>query len=216
MKILVNEMFPTIQGEASFTGAPSTFIRLQGCAVGCSWCDTKFTWEKELADAITELQMIAKDSETKQYAAMTVDEIINQCKRWLPKHIVITGGEPFEQDICALTESLIDKGFTVQVETSGTQPTICHSKTWVTVSPKVASEVPLLYSALQRANEIKYPIGKESDILPLLEMQPKIKTRLIWLQPLSQNKKATAACIDLATRCGYRVSFQTHKYEGLK
>ena len=40
----INEVFPTIQGEATYTGTPATFIRLQGCPVGCSWCDTKHTW----------------------------------------------------------------------------------------------------------------------------------------------------------------------------
>ncbi|MGY8878270.1 MAG: 7-carboxy-7-deazaguanine synthase QueE, partial [Pseudoalteromonas sp.] len=41
----INEVFETIQGEASFTGTPSIFLRLQGCPVGCSWCDTKQTWD---------------------------------------------------------------------------------------------------------------------------------------------------------------------------
>lgn len=41
----INEIFETIQGEASFTGTPSIFLRLQGCPVGCAWCDTKQTWE---------------------------------------------------------------------------------------------------------------------------------------------------------------------------
>ena len=40
----INEIFDTIQGEAYFTGTPATFIRLQGCPVGCAWCDTKHTW----------------------------------------------------------------------------------------------------------------------------------------------------------------------------
>ena len=41
----INEVFETIQGEASYTGTPSIFLRLQGCPVGCSWCDTKQTWD---------------------------------------------------------------------------------------------------------------------------------------------------------------------------
>ena len=40
----INEIFETIQGEGHFTGIPSIFIRLQGCPVGCSWCDTKHSW----------------------------------------------------------------------------------------------------------------------------------------------------------------------------
>ncbi|GAM63268.1 queuosine biosynthesis queE radical SAM [Vibrio ishigakensis] len=41
----LNEIFETIQGEGFFTGVPSIFIRLQGCPVGCAWCDTKQTWD---------------------------------------------------------------------------------------------------------------------------------------------------------------------------
>ena len=40
----INEMFETIQGEGAHTGIPSIFVRLQGCPVGCPWCDTKHTW----------------------------------------------------------------------------------------------------------------------------------------------------------------------------
>ncbi len=47
MQYPINEMFQTLQGEGYFTGVPAIFIRLQGCPVGCSWCDTKHTWEKD-------------------------------------------------------------------------------------------------------------------------------------------------------------------------
>ena len=44
-KIPINEFFSTIQGEATFTGTPAFFIRTQECPVGCSFCDTKYTWD---------------------------------------------------------------------------------------------------------------------------------------------------------------------------
>lgn len=53
MKYPINEIFQTIQGEGVFTGVPAVFIRLQGCPVGCSWCDTKQTWDKEPAKETT-------------------------------------------------------------------------------------------------------------------------------------------------------------------
>ncbi|EBW9852653.1 7-carboxy-7-deazaguanine synthase QueE, partial [Salmonella enterica subsp. enterica serovar Typhimurium] len=46
MQYPINEMFQTLQGEGYFTGVPAIFIRLQGCPVGCAWCDTKHTWDK--------------------------------------------------------------------------------------------------------------------------------------------------------------------------
>src|ERR1700757_4021814 len=47
MRLPLNELFETVQGEGSKTGTPSTFVRLQGCDVGCPWCDTKHTWTLE-------------------------------------------------------------------------------------------------------------------------------------------------------------------------
>lgn len=49
----INELFETIQGEGSFTGQPSIFIRLQGCPVACSWCDTKHTWDINIDDSVS-------------------------------------------------------------------------------------------------------------------------------------------------------------------
>lgn len=54
MQYPINEMFQTLQGEGVYTGVPAIFIRLQGCPVGCSWCDTKHTWDK-LANRETSL-----------------------------------------------------------------------------------------------------------------------------------------------------------------
>ena len=70
MMIRVNEIFFTIQGEAAFTGTPAIFVRLQGCAVGCGWCDTKHTWstnEKEETDREINLivNSICKDLDIK-------------------------------------------------------------------------------------------------------------------------------------------------------
>ncbi len=64
MQYPINEMFQTLQGEGFYTGVPAIFIRLQGCPVGCSWCDTKHTWEK-LADRETALgDILVKTVET--------------------------------------------------------------------------------------------------------------------------------------------------------
>ena len=57
----INEMFETIQGEGAHTGIPSIFVRLQGCPVGCPWCDTKHTWTLEDALVTTAQAVIAKN-----------------------------------------------------------------------------------------------------------------------------------------------------------
>lgn len=60
MQYPINEMFQTLQGEGYFTGVPAIFIRLQGCPVGCAWCDTKHTRDK-LADREVSLFSIGEN-----------------------------------------------------------------------------------------------------------------------------------------------------------
>lgn len=64
MQYPINEMFQTLQGEGFFTGVPAIFIRLQGCPVGCSWCDTKHTWEKEAHREVDLQRILVKTEES--------------------------------------------------------------------------------------------------------------------------------------------------------
>ena len=63
----INEMFETIQGEGAHTGIPSIFVRLQGCPVGCPWCDTKHTWTLDNALVTTAQQVIDKTNESEHF-----------------------------------------------------------------------------------------------------------------------------------------------------
>ncbi len=60
----INEMFETIQGEGAHTGIPSIFVRLQGCPVGCPWCDTKHTWEIKSDLSVSPQAVISKGEES--------------------------------------------------------------------------------------------------------------------------------------------------------
>lgn len=225
-KLPVNEIFATIQGEATFTGTPSMFVRLQGCDVGCPWCDTKHTWPINPTEDVPIATMLAKTGDSQQYAGMSVAQIVEVCKKG-PRHIVITGGEPFMHNLSELSKALIADGHSVQVETSGTELPFAHNDTFVTVSPKI--DMPgkrnVLMAALERANEIKMPVGKPADIEKLLSLLNKhagVRERAIngrvtiWLQPISQSKKATELCVASATKYGWRVSIQTHKLLGVR
>lgn len=105
MKVL--EMYPAVQGEGIFTGVPSTFIRLAGCTVGCTWCDTKYSWRAS------------------QGTDMTPEEIYVRAKKLTThSHVVLTGGEPLEHpqgDVIELIRLLQTQHF-VTIETSGTIP----------------------------------------------------------------------------------------------
>lgn len=215
----INEMFQTLQGEGFYTGAPAIFIRLQGCPVGCSWCDTKHTWEK-YADQQQPLNAIVhKTAESEAWADASVEQLLAVITEqgWTAKHIVITGGEPALYDLTALTEQFAQQGFQCQIETSGTHPIRCSAATWVTVSPKVNMRggYDVLHSALLRANEVKHPVGRQRDIdaLDLLLSQvPPSSQRIIALQPISCKKAATELCIATCIARNWRFSMQTHKY----
>ena len=214
----INEVFQSIQGEASFTGAPSVFIRLQGCPVGCAWCDTKHTWEAN-AKTIPIVDMMAKVQDEESAATMSVADILDMLKSFHAQHIVLTGGEPCLYDLLPLTNALIDQGYSVQIETSGTHEIKCHPEVFVTVSPKIdmAGGFKILPSCLDRADEIKYPVGKMEDVSKLIrEILFNTDCQNIWLQPLSQSKKATALCIEQATLNHWNVSIQTHKFLGVR
>jgi 7-carboxy-7-deazaguanine synthase len=218
----INELFETIQGEGSFTGQPSIFIRLQGCPVGCSWCDTKHTWEIELNDEVSQNTMLAKAQETSQWAAMTVDQILALVKEkgFQAKHIVITGGEPCMVDLTPLCEAFELQEYSTQVETSGTFDIRVSDKCWVTVSPKINMRggYAILNSAMIRANEIKHPVATEHHVSELKDLlaEHNIKSTPIYLQPISQKPRATELAIATCIANNWRLSVQVHKYLGIE
>ncbi len=222
MNYKINELFETLQGEGSFTGQPSIFIRLQGCPVGCSWCDTKHTWDIELDDQVTPVEMLAKKEETSKWANYTPAEVLAlfKEKQFRAKHVVVTGGEPCMVDLIPLCGLLEQQGYSTQIETSGTFEIITTAKCWVTVSPKVNMRggYEVLESAMLRANEIKHPIATEQhvDDLKVLLAKHQIEDTPIYLQPISQKQRATDLAIETCIANNWRLSVQVHKYIGIE
>ncbi len=215
MKYRVNEVFRTIQGEAKFTGTPCIFIRLQGCGVGCAWCDTKHTWESPQDQQVDSI--IAKTGDSPTWSMMSTEEIINYAEASGVHHVVLTGGEPFEQDIVPLIHELNDNNFDVQVETSGTVVFPYDCGAWVTVSPKfnMPGGKKVLDECLIYADELKMPVGKQSDI-DKAEQVSRMSQAKMWLQPLSQSKKVTQQCVEACHLLGFNLSIQTHKFIGVR
>ena len=218
----INELFETIQGEGAFTGQPSIFIRLQGCPVGCSWCDTKHTWEIELGDQVSTTQMLEKPQESDHWADLSVEQIyaVIQEKNYQAKHVVITGGEPCMVDLTPLCEMLESHGLSCQIETSGTFEINTTNDCWVTVSPKVNMRggYKILHSAMKRANEIKHPVATEQHIDDLKQLlaEHKITETQVYLQPISQKQRATELAIKTCIENDWRLSVQVHKYLGIE
>tara|TARA_Y100000588_G_scaffold133899_1_gene147185 strand:- start:93990 stop:94655 length:666 start_codon:yes stop_codon:yes gene_type:complete len=217
----INEIFETIQGEASYTGTPSIFVRLQGCPVGCAWCDTKQTWDASDSYVVSLEQTVEKKADSQHWAHASAEDVLAlfQQRGYLAKHVVITGGEPCLFDLNPLCELLHEHGYSTQIETSGTFAIKAPAQTWVTVSPKINMRggYDVLASAMQRADEIKHPVAmqKHVDELEALFAQTGVAPKLVYLQPISQKAKATKLAIDTCIQKNWRLSVQVHKYIGI-
>ncbi|MFT5379327.1 7-carboxy-7-deazaguanine synthase QueE [Alteromonas sp.] len=219
----INEMFETIQGEGAHTGIPSIFVRLQGCPVGCPWCDTKHTWEIKPDLSVSPQAVITKGEESETYFISSEEALLAEFGKqgYVVKHVVITGGEPCMYDLRPLTSLLHDNGYTTQIETSGTFEVLCDTRTYVTVSPKINMKggYDVLVSALERANEIKHPIAMQKHIDELDALLANVSSldgKQVCLQPISQQKRATELAVRTCIERNWRLSLQTHKYIGIE
>ncbi|MFQ2239244.1 7-carboxy-7-deazaguanine synthase QueE [Aeromonas dhakensis] len=215
----INEIFQTIQGEGVFTGLPAIFVRLQGCPVGCPWCDTRHTWVVDPAREVGVQAVLDCSNESDGWSKMSTEQILASFQQlgYQARHVVITGGEPCLYDLQDLSTALIAAGYQVQIETSGISEIKTHEQTWVTVSPKINMKggLPVLVSALERANEIKHPIATERHVEELDALLATARLRddvVIALQPISQKPRATQLAMATCIARNWRLSIQTHKY----
>ena len=97
--LIINEIFHSIQGETSRTGLPTTFIRLTGCPLRCSYCDTEYAFTDG--------------------SKMSFDEIIKILKKYNSKYLTVTGGEPLAQkNVLLFLEKVCSLNYSVSIETS--------------------------------------------------------------------------------------------------
>lgn len=102
MSLIVNEIFYSIQGESSYAGNPCVFVRLTGCNLRCTWCDTVYAYDEG--------------------DEMTIEAILDAVRRFPCRLVEITGGEPLLQDRTPeLAVRLLNRGDTVLVETNGSR-----------------------------------------------------------------------------------------------
>lgn len=100
MTLIVNEIFHSIQGESLYTGLPCIFIRLTGCNLRCTYCDTEYAYT---------------EGETK-----SIESILKEIKQYNCRLVELTGGEPLLQEKTPLLiEKLITCGYKVLIETNG-------------------------------------------------------------------------------------------------
>jgi len=215
----INEIFQSIQGEGFYTGVPAIFIRLQGCPVGCPWCDTRHTWMVSPERQVPTVQVLDRSNQSDCWASMSAEEILASLRQlgYQARHVVLTGGEPCMYDLRPLSRLLIEQGFRVQIETSGTHEILADAGCWVTLSPKIDMKggLPILDSALHRAEEIKHPVAMEKHIAELDHLLARCdqgRGKVICLQPISQQARATALAMRVCIERNWRLSVQMHKY----
>lgn len=167
MLYFINEIFYSLQGEGAFSGTPAIFIRLARCNLSCKWCDTN------------------------HYPKMYEDEdwIIEECKQVSPhcRRIVITGGEPTVQDLHPLLNYLKLDGYTIHIETNGTNPLPSIGWDWITVSPKHLEGLNI--DTISKANEIKVVCGSEywEELVEVFNKKNPLNS-LLYLIPLDEGK----------------------------
>lgn len=193
-KYFVMEHFYTIQGEGFWAGNPAYFIRLAGCEVGCHWCDVKESWDKN------------------SHPQMSVEELLKNIKNTPAKRIIITGGEPLQQDLTSLTQALHLQGYFIHLETSGAYP-LTGEWDWICLSPKKFKKpLDAIYSHI---HELKVIVYNDSDFMFAEEHAKLCPDQVIlYLQPeWSKQEKMLPRIIEYAkANPKWRISLQTHKF----
>jgi 7-carboxy-7-deazaguanine synthase len=149
----LNEIFFSIQGESTQAGRPCIFVRLTGCKLRCTYCDTQYAYYEG--------------------EEVSIDEIMTRIKAYPCKLVELTGGEPLEQkEAPALLQRLLNEGYEVMIETDGVEDIsvvppgvriIMDVKTPGSRmnNPKSAKNVP----HLRAGDEVKFVLADEKDYL---------------------------------------------------
>jgi len=149
--VKVCEIYRSIQGEGLDIGRPTTFVRLSGCNLKCTFCDTKYAWT--------------------EFKEMTPEEVASEVYKLGCRNICITGGEPLLQDLTELLDRLRHRRVTI--ETNGTIWADYDVDLW-TVSPKLSNSGQLQHArpdivgrfAREKRNvQLKFVVNDEKDIL---------------------------------------------------
>jgi 7-carboxy-7-deazaguanine synthase len=151
--VQITEIYASIQGESSFAGMPCVFVRLTGCNLRCSWCDSEYTFTGG--------------------RKMPADEIFAEVEKHAPiKLVEITGGEPMlqERELVPFMQRLVDAGYTVLMETSGERPlasvpAAVHKIVDVKCPHSGAADTfhEANLEALTRRDEVKFVISDRED-----------------------------------------------------
>ena len=205
MNLKICEMFGSIQGESSFAGFPFFFIRLTGCNLRCSYCDTKYAYDEG--------------------RSVEIQSIVEQVKNSWMKNILITGGEPLcQKNIYILMEKLLNLNKKVFIETNGS---ILTDKVQNGVVKIVDFKTPSSnmheknnfenVKYLNKNDEVKFVIGNDEDfnwscsVIRRYNLLAKVKNVLFSPNESTLSAEELSELI-LNERINVRLQIQLHKY----
>lgn len=201
-KIVVNEIFYSIQGEGNDAGLPTIFIRLTGCNLRCNYCDTQYAfYEGE---------------------EMDMDDILERIKEWKCRRICITGGEPLLQEgVYKLIDVLLENNYGISVETNGSISIekIVDKNVVIKMDIKLPSSgmhkkmILENIKLLRSKDEIKFVIGCREDYEYAKKILQEYRPRChIIMQPVWKKMDATKLAEWILKDClDARLSLQLHK-----
>ena len=197
----ITEIFYSLQGEAKEVGIPTVFVRLTGCPLRCNYCDTAYAF--------------------KGNNPLSIQHILDEVAQYNAQYVCVTGGEPMAQSNCLkLLDSLIDSGYTVSMETSGSiDITPVNSKVSIVMDIKTPSSteehqnryenLPILKSK----DQLKFVIASRSDFDWCNEIldNHEVESEILFSPVYESLKPVELADWILEKKLNVRLQVQLHK-----
>jgi 7-carboxy-7-deazaguanine synthase len=201
----IAEIFTSIQGEGLTSGYPTVFVRLAGCNLRCTYCDTQYAQDCSGAE-------------------MTPVQVASEVLRTGVIHVCITGGEPLlqQEELLVLLPMLRDNGLEITIETNGTvgfQQVLEYATVCMDVkcpSSGETSDLSLL-SAIRREDSVKYVVGTREDLVyasRVMESSP-VEGTIFW-SPVSGCDYTQVISYIMEHRLPVRFQVQLHKILGVQ
>ena len=197
----ITEIFFSLQGEAKEVGLPTVFVRLTGCPLRCNYCDTAYAF--------------------KGNNPLTIRHILNEVSKYNTPYICVTGGEPMAQSNCLkLLDSLIEAGYKVSMETSGSiDISPVNSKVSIVMdikTPSSTEEKQNRYenlSVLQSKDQLKFVIASRSDFDWSCDLLKKnqVKSEVLFSPVYESLEPFQLADWILEKKVNVRLQVQLHK-----
>ncbi|MDT8281985.1 MAG: 7-carboxy-7-deazaguanine synthase QueE [Gammaproteobacteria bacterium] len=203
-RLKITEIFYSLQGEARNVGLPTVFVRLTGCPLRCSYCDTAYAFSGG--------------------EWMDIRAIVQQVKKFKTRHVTVTGGEPLAQKNCVeLLRQLCDLGYDVSLETSGAIAIDAVDERVVKIldvktpaSGEVSKNRLENFSQLKAEDQIKFVICDANDYywskLFVEQHQLENKCEILFSPGNAELDAVTLADWILSDQLNVRFQIQLHKY----